>query len=200
MNRFYRNCMLLLRPLARLFFRLESVNEEKVPETGGIILCSNHISNFDPPLLGLALTKRQIHFMAKAELFHNKFFAKIFYKLGAFPINRGKGDTAGLRTAVELIESGRVMGMFPEGTRAHDGKPLRAKAGVALIAQQTGADILPVKIATKEGKVCFFRKVRIVCGDVIPNSELRITDGKPSELKFASNMIMERINSLEENL
>ena len=200
MTRFYRNCIRFLRPLARLFFRLESVNEEKVPETGGIILCSNHISNFDPPFLGLALTKRQIHFMAKIELFHNKFFAKILYKLGAFPINRGKGDTAGLRTAIDLIESGKIMGMFPEGTRSHDGKPLRAKAGVALIAHQTGADILPVKIVTKEGKVRFFRKVRVVCGDIIPNSELRITDGKPSELKFASNMIMERINSLEESL
>ena len=173
------------------FFKVRIEGKENIPPEGGYILCANHRTYADPVFVGGA-TPHQLHFMAKAELFKNPFFSFLIRHLGAFPIERGKGDTTAIETAIGLLKSGKAMVMFPEGTRSKDGKPLRAKSGVAMLAYQTGADILPMSISF--GKRLHFRcGVTIRIGKLIKNEELGITELVPSQLKFARNLIMERI-------
>ncbi|MBC8570078.1 lysophospholipid acyltransferase family protein [Zongyangia hominis] len=173
------------------FYKVRTEGKENIPPKGGYLLCANHRTNADPVFVGGA-TPHQLHFMAKAELFRNPLFGLVIRHLGAFPIERGKGDTAAIDTAISILKGGNAMVMFPEGTRSKDGKPLRPKSGAAMLAFQTGADILPVSISF--GKKLSFRcGVTIRIGKVIKNEELGITALVPSQLKHASALIMERI-------
>ena len=182
----------------RIKFKVELRGNENLDEKlkGGHIVCANHHSNADPILMVLG-TKRQIFYMAKEELFtKNWLLGKIFKSVGAFPVSRGKGDTIAIHKAFQIVEEGKLLGIFPEGTRSKDGELLRPKSGAALIAQKTKADILPVGI-TYENKEKFRSKVIIHYGDIIKNSALGFTEEQsPRELKAASLMIMDSIRSL----
>lgn len=119
--------------------------------------------------------KRHVYFMAKEEIFKNRLSAWLFGKqLGAFPVKRGAGDTGALDTARAIVGDGRLLGIFPEGTRSRDGQLGRAKSGAALIAAQTGASILPVAIVTKNQKVKPFRRSRDVFGQPLTPAELHL--------------------------
>ena len=179
-------------------FKVEFRGNENLDEKlkGGHIVCANHFSNADPILMVLGI-KTQIFYMAKEELFtKNRILGKIFKSVGAFPVSRGKGDTTAINKAFQIVEEGKLLGIFPEGTRSKDGELLRPKSGAALIAQKTKVDILPVGI-TYENKEKFRSKVIIHYGNVIKNSELGFTDEQsPRELKVASTMIMDNIRLL----
>ena len=124
---------------------------------------------------------KPIRYMAKAELFQNKFVSFIIRHLGAFPVARGKGDTSAIDTAVETVKSGRVLGLFPEGTRSHDDQLLRFKSGAVVIASQSGGDLLPTAIWYSGKK--FRSKVIIRYGSPIPNSEIVIEDHSAKQMK-----------------
>lgn len=116
--------------------------------------------------------RRHIYFMAKEELFHNKLSAWLFgNQLGAFPVRRGKGDTGAIDTAKSIVESGKMLG-FSRGTRSRDGKLGRGKSGAALIVSQTGAEVLPACIVTKDQHVRLFRRSKVVFGPPISLEEL----------------------------
>lgn len=188
-------------PLARLIFPFKVMGRENVPAADDptkIILCCNHISYIDPVYLILA-QRRPIRFMAKAELFENRFLGWIIGKqFGAFAVNRGKGDTSAIDTAKALVEQGEWMGIFPEGTRSKDGTLGRAKSGAALIASQTGASILPVAIVAKDQKVRAFQRSTVVFGPLLSPEELHLQDPEHPELRYASRLLMERIGQLQE--
>src|SRR5690625_70934 len=107
---------LLCRLMFILFICVDIKGRENVPVRGPVILCSNHISNFDPPLVGSFL-KRSIRFMAKEELFHNKILGTLLTTLGAFPVKRGAGDRQALRKGLNILKDGEMLCLFPEGTR-----------------------------------------------------------------------------------
>jgi 1-acyl-sn-glycerol-3-phosphate acyltransferase len=140
----------VLRIVRNGFFRLitgglRSVGEENIPRTGGVIFAPNHISNLDPPAVACGTNKRQLAFMAKEELFKG-FFGKIISSVGAFPVRRGEGDTESVRKTIALLEDGRAVLVFPEGTRG-DGKRLGPiNRGVAMLAKRTNAPVLPIGI------------------------------------------------------
>ena len=133
----------LLYPIFKLLFFFKVNGRENIPENGGFILCSNHLSNFDPVLLALS-QKRQIFYMAKAELFKNKFFGALIRKLGAFPVERGAGDGKAIEMAESIIKDEKMLGIFIEGTRSKTGEFLRPKSGAAIIAHQMKATVIPV--------------------------------------------------------
>ncbi|MCK5785524.1 MAG: 1-acyl-sn-glycerol-3-phosphate acyltransferase [Candidatus Sabulitectum sp.] len=137
---------IILRPiivtLAVVLFRMKVENRKNFPR-GSLILAGNHISNWDPPFIAAAVP-RAVHFMAKSSLFKTRFLSWAMYKLGAFPINRRSAVNSGaLNTAIELVNQGEAVIIFPEGTRSRNGKMLTAKAGVGYIAHATGAPVLP---------------------------------------------------------
>lgn len=131
------------------FTRRRVVGLENVPHTGAAILAPNHISHFDPPLIGIS-ADRQVDWMAMEELFKNPALAAALRWIGSFPVGRGKMDYAAVRTAIERLKRGRMVGVFPEGglrTGAEsvlEGAPL--KPGVAALAQMTQAPVIPCAV------------------------------------------------------
>jgi len=96
---------------------------------------------WDPVIIG-CLLKRQIHFMAKEELFYNPIFGFILRKLNAFPVKRGTADRKAIKKALEVLNNNQVLGIFPEGTRSKDGKLKEPEPGVALIAAKSKKAVL----------------------------------------------------------
>ncbi len=200
MSKFYAVMRAIVAVIFRTLFRVKVQGIENIPKDNAVILCCNHISFTDPIFIGI-FCPRQIHFMSKAELFKNKFVGWFLGKLGAFAVNRGTGDTSAMRSAVEIIERGSIMGIFPEGTRNSDGgAPKKAKAGVAMIAAHTKANILPAAIY-RDGKLHLFSKTTIRFGNIITFEELGLDaqeGAKKSALRYSSEYIMEKITQLWE--
>src|SRR5699024_8157828 len=94
----YEFAKFLLKRYYKLRFKITVIGKDRVPATGPVMLCSNHIADFDPPLVGLALD-RQLSFFAKSELFELPVIGKVFPKLNAIPVSRGKSDRAALKTS-----------------------------------------------------------------------------------------------------
>jgi 1-acyl-sn-glycerol-3-phosphate acyltransferase len=140
----YELLRILFSAIFSLVFRWQVSGAENVP-AGGVIIASNHISLWDPPLLGTALPRR-IHFMAKEELFANPLFSWIITRLGAFPVKRGTADRTAIRTALTLLAEGSILGIFPEGTRSKTGALGSPEPGLALLALKSGAPVVPAAI------------------------------------------------------
>ncbi len=195
-----RSLIHILRPLILFFMRVQIVGRENFPsEDTPLVLCCNHISNWDPILLILANHKRHVHFMAKAELFSNHLFSWFLGKqMGAFPVRRGTGDTSAIDAAKRLVNDRKLMGIFPEGTRSKDGKLLRAKSGAALIVAQTGACVLPAAVVTRDQKIRMFQRVKVVYGKPLTPEELHLTDSERPDIRYATRLIMKTIGELIE--
>src|SRR5688572_15195859 len=145
---------LLLTPILRFFYRIRVEGLEHVPERGPAILASNHVSFCDSIFLPLVL-RRRITFVAKAEYFEDPKTAWFFRAVGQIPVKRGGGSasTRALEAAREVLERGRVFGIYPEGTRSPDGRLYKGHTGVARLALQTGAPVLAVAmIGTPEAQ------------------------------------------------
>ena len=167
----YRFIRWIARHLLIRFFTggMRVVGAEKVPKIGPVILAPNHVSFFDPPVVSCA-SPRVVVFMAKEELFKPPVFGPLIRSLNAYPVKRGKGDTSAVRLALSELNDGSTLILFPEGTRG-DGKTLLPmQAGVALLAQKTGASVVPVgicgthKILPKGAKLPRFSRLKIVFG------------------------------------
>lgn len=195
-SKLYRTIITILRPIARILYRLEVTGLDNVPKTGGVIICPNHTSNVDPVVLAISL-KRQIYFMAKAELFKIKVLGKFFRALGAFPVERGKGDTSAIDNAEEILKNGEQLGLFIEGTRSKTNEFLRPKTGCAMIAYKANVPVLPVCITgANEHKLKLFKKNIILIGKPIFLNQ-QIKDGTGKEFREASRFIMENIKNLK---
>ncbi|MFU0833303.1 MAG: 1-acyl-sn-glycerol-3-phosphate acyltransferase [Oscillospiraceae bacterium] len=174
-------------------------NAENLPQSGKAILCCNHMSMTDPLRLAFS-QKRQIFFMAKEELFHNKLVSAVLTALGAFPVSRGKGDKNAIHTAQEILNSGQILGIFIEGTRSKDGNFLRPKSGAVMLAHNCHAPIVPCCITPKKGRMPrLFHACYVSYGAPISEEELGIQNGTPSEYKNASLLVMSRIAQLRED-
>ncbi len=165
----------LVRVAMHIWFNLKFEGRENIPKGQTFVYASNHRSNADPVLVTLA-GRGKFSFMAKSELFKNKLFAWLIRALGAFPVERGKGDTAAIEKAIDNVKNGVNLLIFPEGTRSKDGRVGRGKTGVALIAAQSHADVIPVGI-NFEGKLHFRSKVVVRVGKPIPAGSLEIGEG-----------------------
>jgi 1-acyl-sn-glycerol-3-phosphate acyltransferase len=139
----------VLQPVFHLYFRLSRIGREHIPESGPVILCSNHRSFLDPFVIGTCL-RRPVYYVAKQELFKYRFVAWILNSLGAFPVVRGAGDQDMLATAKAILERGDAVLMFAEGTRIRPGALGRPKRGVGRLALETGAPVVPVAVIGTE--------------------------------------------------
>lgn len=189
----------ILRPVVKLilklWFRLSYEGTENIPKDGSNIFASNHRSYTDPVFIALP-TRVPLSYMAKEELFHqNVFFTGLIKAFGAFPVTRGKGDTAAIDVSVEKLEMGRNLVIFPEGTRSKDGKVGKGKTGVALIAAIAQVPVVPVGI-NFEGKLKFRRKVVVRFGKPIKPEELAVKTTGPRDLKTLKTKIMNAITEL----
>jgi 1-acyl-sn-glycerol-3-phosphate acyltransferase len=195
----YRVAYLILNVLATILFGLVKRGGDRVPMTGGVIIASNHISYCDPPIVGCGIP-RELHFMAKEELFKNPVFAAVIRSYNAIPLKRSVGDMAALRKAVKLVKEGRAVLMFPEGTRSLSGKLLKARAGVGMIGVMTSAPIVPVYVeGTNSPGKAFLRKRRfaVSCAEpVIPSDYKARAAGPKEQYQMVTDEVMKRIAGL----
>lgn len=131
--------------LFHLLGGLYVVGEENVPRAGPVLLVSNHISFLDPPAIGDA-SPRRVVFMAKAELFRHPLLAFLLRGVDCFPVRRGESDVAAFRTTLARLKEGRVVCIFPEGTRSPDGTLQPPEPGAGVFATRTGAPVVPVYV------------------------------------------------------
>lgn len=175
-----------------LLFRIKIVGIENIPD-GPCVVCANHKSNFDPPLLAVCLPV-PVRFMAKEELFKNKLFGKILLSFGAFPVKRGKGDVGALRSAIKMLESGEKVAIFPEGTRSKKDYLKKGKKGAVLIAVKAGVNIIPVGIS---GGYRLFEKMTVTIGKEISLDEYFENDATTEDFQeITDTKIMPEIAAL----
>jgi 1-acyl-sn-glycerol-3-phosphate acyltransferase len=179
----------ILRVLYTLLFRLEARGTENIPANGPVVLASNHLSNFDPPTVGVKV-KRKVHFMAKEELFKIPVFGPLLRSFGAFPVKRGGVSKDAIKSSITMLKEGNVMGIFPEGSRNNQSGA--AKKGAAMIAIRSGAVIVPVAII---GKYKPFSKIVVCYGKPIDLTAI-IEESSSDMLEQVTDAIMVRIREL----
>lgn len=198
----YRIVRTLIWLPVRIFLRVHwrDRDNEPLPETGPYLVCANHQTALDVVFLCAALRRQQPHFMAKAELFKVPVLGWLVRKLGAFPVARGKGDVGAIKHAIKLLQEGRSVGVFPQGTRM-PGKELRdcsVKAGAGMIAARAGVQVLPVYLKMKDRKWRFFRRVDVIVGKPIPFESFGYDPEASGEYARITGEIYEQICLLDE--
>jgi 1-acyl-sn-glycerol-3-phosphate acyltransferase len=181
----YEFARFLLAPVAAVWYRMTVTGVQHVPAEGPAIIAPNHKSMFDPFFVGLA-TQRPLHFMAKSELFKGR-SARLLSGLGAFPVRRGTADPEALETARIHLEQGRVLALFPEGTRFRDPDALKTpRRGAGRLAIEAQAPIVPCAITGTDR--LFARgiprpvKIRVAFAPAISPADLEATPEAAGEL------------------
>ncbi|MFB9972945.1 1-acyl-sn-glycerol-3-phosphate acyltransferase [Allobacillus sp. SKP2-8] len=179
----------LVSVLFKILFKIKVIGKENIPKNGPVIICSNHISNYDPPTVGIT-APRTIHFMAKEELFEKKGLGFILRNVNAFPVKRGMRDRNALRKGLKLLDEGKVLGLFPEGTRSKDGVVKKGLAGAGFFAMRSNATVIPCAII---GQYERSKPLTVIYGKPIEFQSLK--NNKPSAQEVTDE-IMENIQRL----
>ena len=145
---------------------LENVSELKAP----YILMGNHTTMLDPFMMAVAIPQYQIRFIGKKELWKVKPFAWFANQIRAIPVDRHNTDMEAMRACMRVTREGHVLGIFPEGTRHHEGLMTELESGVAMIALRSKVPLVPVYIA---GKLGLFRTLHVYVGQPIMMDDLR---------------------------
>lgn len=190
----------VVRAVLRFIFvilGLKSEGLENLPREGPVIIAPNHVSNWDPIMVALVLN-RPIHFMAKAELFNFKILGKLLEKVYAFPVKRGSADRQAIRHALQVLEQGNVLGIFPEGARNKTGEEMQPQTGTAMIAMRSMAAIVPIACIGTERKfpIGWFKPLTVRIGEPINMEIYRERKVNSSNMEEISGEIMARISSL----
>lgn len=170
-------------------FRVEKIGEENIKEKGAYLICANHRSNWDAPIL-VSNLKRKVYVMAKAELFKNKFIKWFGRKCCVFPVKRGMRDIESIKYSLNLLKDGEILVIFPEGTRNGMEKNGKAQNGVAYMAIRTGVPVIPVGI---QGEMKPFKKVKLNIGEPLDFSQYKTNKPEKEILDRVSKEIMDNI-------
>lgn len=177
----------ILNPL----YFIKVTGKENFPREGGVLLCTNHIDNLDPPVVGVTCP-RTVHFMAKEELFNMPILKSVLPQVQAFPVKRGMSDRDAFRTALKLLRGGKVVGMFPEGTRSKDGKLGKGLAGAGFFALKGDAAVVPCAIIGPYRK---FKRLHVIYGQPI---DMTIYRENKTSAEEVTAVIMNEIQTLLE--
>jgi glycerol-3-phosphate dehydrogenase (NAD(P)+) len=157
----------LFQPFFHIYFRMSRMGREHIPAEGPVIIASNHRSFLDPFVIA-TMARRPMYYVAKKELFRQRWLAWILNALGAFPVDRGAADVESIETAKAILARGDIVLIFPEGTRTRPGSLGRPRRGVGRLALETGAPVVPVAVigteAVRRGWRIRPHKVRIRAG------------------------------------
>jgi len=177
------------------FYRLHVEGAEHIPDTGAVIVAPNHKSSFDPPIVGVAIKNRLVHYMAKAELFKNPMFGWVLRKMGAFPVKRGTVDRMAIKQAVRELKNGHVLGIFPEGTRIKKDGLGRFHSGMASLALMTGVPIVPVAVVGTRTLPKKKETIAILIGEPVVVEKQKVNDDKVAELNDRVKQEIEKLIS-----
>jgi len=191
-------------PLGRLLFDFQSRGAEYIPLRGGVLVASNHVSYFDPPILGLAQL-RVVNYMARAELFANPVFAALIRAWGAFPIRRDMWSAGGLKAARCKLDEGKLVVFFPEGTRAHPGRMGPAMPGAGLLVHQARYPVIPAfivgtdKVMPRGAKRPRLAPVRVRFGPALALDDLRALPACRETYQAIADRVMAAVAALRDD-
>ena len=178
-----------VRIFTLFLFRVKTVGQENIEKDKPYIMCANHTSNCDPPIL-YAATKREMYMMAKEELFKNRFIYWLGNKVNVFPVKRGKQDVDSIKKSLKVLKENKILAIFPEGTRNGIQKRGKIQNGPAYLAARTGVEVIPVKI---EGNFKPFRKVTLYYGKPLDFSKYQSKKPEKETLETISQGITRAI-------
>lgn len=190
--KFARN---ILTIIFKLIYRVNIYNIDNIPLKGNIIICSNHISNLDPITLAVSVP-RQVHFMAKKELFKNKLLGRILKEVGAFPVDRQGTDLSAIKKSLKVLKDDNALGIFPEGTRVKKKEESKVKPGIAMISIKSKSPIIPIYI---KSTYKLFTKIDVFIGSPIDLSNYKKSKLNIDEYKSLSNEVMDKIYKLNQS-
>ena len=175
----------------KIFYGAKIKGLENVPKEGPVIFCGNHRSYIDPPLM-VATAKRDMKFLAKEELYKNKFLKFLGWAFEAIPVKRDEKDVAAIKESLKVLKRGDCIALFPEGTRNGLKKGEKVKDGVAFFAVRSGAKVIPcgIKGGTKQN-----RRITITYGKPLDYSKYKGEKDK-EKLDEITNEIMNSIIQL----
>lgn len=175
----------------KIVYRFEVVGKENIPQEGQVIICGNHRSFLDPPLIEVT-TGRYTRFLAKEELTKNKFLAFLGYIFDAILVKRDSKEVVALKESLKTLKNGECLALFPEGTRNGLAKGEKAKDGAAFFAVRSGAPVVPCGI---KGGEKGNKKVTITYGKPLDFSKYKGSKDKET-LDKVTKEIMENIIKL----
>ncbi|NLB60908.1 MAG: 1-acyl-sn-glycerol-3-phosphate acyltransferase [Clostridiales bacterium] len=183
-----------IAPIYLLIWRPIVHGKKNLRFSGGAIVISNHASYIDPVLLAF-VSKRTIRYMAKVELFQSKLSALFMKGLLAFPVNRSSADLKSIKQAAEILQGGKVFGIFPEGTRSVTGRVDDFERGTAFIAVHSMQPVIPVYMdSTSYG---FFKRPRIYVGKALDTEAICSDISRSQGIRLMHDKMTEAVNDLE---
>ena len=190
---FRKSIISIIKIFVKFVFRIDVIGEQNLNIENGFVFTANHRSNWDVFVI-FAMINKELNFMAKAELFKNKFLGFVLRKFGAFPVKRNTNDIGAVKQAFQILNSGKILAIFPQGTRSSEFKVDEAKAGAVLFASRCQKPIVPVAIT---GDYTFRNKLSIVIGDPIYFHEKKLSQ---EELNENTIVVMKKIKELAESV
>jgi 1-acyl-sn-glycerol-3-phosphate acyltransferase len=199
----YHFLHVLVRPFFSSLFKFQVFGAKNIPNNGGVLLMTNHVSFVDPIFLGAAVN-RNLRYMARSTLFKPGIIEWFLLNMSAFPVNRGAPDRRAIRQALKFLEDGELLNIFPEGTRSHDGNTLgKALAGVGFIAYKTSAPVVPVflsgtqHVLPRKAKIPKLAKVAVYFGKRLDMDQYRKDKASRETYERIGEDVMARIAELK---
>ena len=187
-----------------LKYRMRVEGREHIPATGGAVIAANHCSYLDPPVMAGCSSNRIVHFMARDTLFSNPVAKWFFPRVAVIPLDRTKGDLGALKKAIAILKEGRVIGLFPEGTRSPDGTMRDAKGGIGFLIAKGDVPVVPLHITgtfaafPKGAKKMKPSRVFARLGPAITPAEIRAAMPEKGDYAAVGALVMRRIAALAE--
>ena len=184
-----------------LFGKLESYGNENIPKQGGALILCNHVSYLDPFIVGSA-ANRELHFMARHDSFEMPVIGKVIAAHNAYPVRRGTADRAALRHTISLLKSGKMVLIFPEGTRSVNGTLGKAHGGVSFIAHNADVPAIPTylkgTILPRNAKWIQPAQLTVTFGPPIDFTEVRQLPERRELYRQMGEQIMQEIADLRD--
>ena len=187
-----------------LKYRMRVTGREHVPASGGAVIAANHCSYLDPPVMAWCNNRRIVHFMARDTLFSNPIARWFFPRVAVIPLDRTRGDLGALKKAIATLKEGKVIGLFPEGTRSPDGQMHPAKGGIGFLIAKGEVPVVPLYISgtyeafPKGAKKMRPSRVVARLGKPITPEEIRAAMPTKGDYGAVGELVMRRIRELAE--
>jgi 1-acyl-sn-glycerol-3-phosphate acyltransferase len=204
----YRALRLLTLVALKLWCRMSVRGVENVPREGPVLVASNHLSFLDSMVIPVAVPRR-VRFLAKSDYFtgtgvRGAWNRMVFTATGAVPVPRGShaDAQAALQLAKDVLDRGEAFGIYPEGTRSRDGRLYRGRTGVAWLALETGAPIVPVAVHGTDraqpidSKLVHPHRIRVEFGEPVPVEAVAHLASAGQRRRALTDLVMERIAAL----
>lgn len=197
----YKLCYWLSKILTKLLFNLKVIGKENLLCRGGCIIASNHLSYLDPVILGVG-SFRQLDFMAKKSLFRNKLFGRFLSLLNVFAVGEERVGPQGIKEALKRLAEGKIIALFPEGTRSENGNLQEGKPGIGLLALKSRVPVIPARVVGTDKALPIGAKsirptpISIYFGQPLELGEFYWQKKKRDNYLKVSQLIMEKISRL----